>query len=291
MLTALPLLVGLSVALAASPAADENRAALLVRQTLTPNSGCVSACTTFAKDGQLFAGSVSALCSSTLVDASAQCYDCMVGADLITQTVAQDSIDDYIHSCALLGFAINSVTITSSSTGRNAAAGCVSACTAVAQDDQAAAGSTTALCTPTFDDTWTVCFNCMVGADLITQSVAQDVMDGHVQRCAVNGFTLSSVTITSSPTGSGGTGTAAASPPSGSIGSNGSSSTGSNTGSSSPNGFHSSAKKCLRANASHLTRKAARQWHHASLPAQSSREKDSQTFAGKASTLDNARAG
>jgi hypothetical protein len=112
MLTALPLLVGLSVgessiffglhrstyegalaALAASPAADENRAALLVRQTLTPNSGCVSACTTFAKDGQLFAGSVSALCSSTLVDASAQCYDCMVGTDLITQTVAQDSID------------------------------------------------------------------------------------------------------------------------------------------------------------------------------------------------------
>ncbi|KAJ6552788.1 hypothetical protein B0H19DRAFT_1377602 [Mycena capillaripes] len=235
-------------ALAASPAPDESHAALLVRQTLTPNAGCVSACTTFAKDGQLFAGSVSALCSSTLVDTSAQCYDCMVGADLITQTVAQDSIDDYIHTCALLGFAINSVTITSSSTGRSAAAGCVSACTAVAQDDQAAAGSTTALCTPTFDDTWTVCFDCMVGADLITQSVAQDVMDGYVQHCAVNGFTLSSVTISSSPTGSV-TDTAAASPPSGSIGSNGSSSTGSNTGSSSPNGFHSRAKNCLRVNA------------------------------------------
>jgi hypothetical protein len=90
---------------------------------------------------------------------------------------------DYIHTCALLGFAINSVTITSSSTGRNAAAGCVSACTAVAQDDQAAAGSTTALCTPTFDDTWTVCFDCMVGVDLITQSVAQDVMDGASTSC------------------------------------------------------------------------------------------------------------
>ncbi|KAF7366088.1 hypothetical protein MVEN_00485100 [Mycena venus] len=237
MLAVLALLVRISIALAASPALDENRAALLARQTPTPDAGCVSACTTYAKDGQLFAGSVSALCSSTLVGASAQCFDCMVGANLITQTVAQDSIDDYIHICALLGFAINSVTITSSSTGGTAAAGCVSACTAVAQDDQAAAGSATALCTPTFDNTWTVCFDCMVGADLITQSVAQDVMDGHVQHCAVNGFTLSSVTITSSPTGGSGTavtGTAAASPPSGSTGSNGSSNTGSNTGSSSP---------------------------------------------------------
>ncbi|KAJ7729438.1 hypothetical protein B0H16DRAFT_1734191 [Mycena metata] len=221
---------------------------------VTPDAGCVSACTTFAKDGQLFAGSVSALCSSTLVDASAQCFGCMVGADLITQTVAQNSIDDYIHICALLGFAINSVTITASSTGSTAPAGCVSACTAVAQDDQAAAGSTTALCTPTFDNTYTMCFDCMVGADLITQGLAQSVMDGHVQRCAVNGFTLSSVTITGSPAASGGTtvaATAAASPPNGSTGSNGTSSTGSN-GSSSPNGFRSSAKIRLRVNIRHL---------------------------------------
>ncbi|KAJ7203065.1 hypothetical protein GGX14DRAFT_462042 [Mycena pura] len=236
MFAVLLVLAGVSVTLAASLASDENPVAILVRQT--PDSDCVSSCTTYAKDGQLFAGSVSALCSSTLVGASAQCFDCMVGADLITQTVAQGSIDDFIHTCARLGFAINSVTITSSSNGGSATAGCVSACTSVAQDDQAAAGSTTALCTPTFDDTWTVCFDCMVGADLITQSVAQNVMDDHVQRCATNGFTLSSVTI--SATGS--SDTATASPPSGSSGSGGSSSTGGKTNS----------QNCLRANARDL---------------------------------------
>ncbi|KAJ6596075.1 hypothetical protein B0H10DRAFT_1960242 [Mycena sp. CBHHK59/15] len=246
MLAVLPPLVvatdgGALLALAASPAPYEHRAALLVRQTLTPSAGCVSACTTFAKDGLLFAGSLSAICSSTFLDAYAQCYDCMVGADLIMQTVAQDIIDSasLLHRiCALIGHTVSSVTITGSSTGSNGttATGCVSACTAVAQDAQAAAGSTTALCTSTFDDTFVVCFDCMVDTDLITQNVAQDVMDGHVQRCAVNGFTLSSVTITSGPLGSSGTTATSAAAASSSSGSTG----------SDPNGFHSSAEKRLR---------------------------------------------
>ncbi|KAJ7234669.1 hypothetical protein C8J57DRAFT_1531391 [Mycena rebaudengoi] len=75
MLAVLPLFIGASVAPATSLAPNEVRAPLLVRQTLTRSAGCVSACTTFAKDAQASAGSTSALSSAIFLDAYVECFE------------------------------------------------------------------------------------------------------------------------------------------------------------------------------------------------------------------------
>ncbi|KAJ7164470.1 hypothetical protein C8R46DRAFT_1220974 [Mycena filopes] len=100
-----------STALAAASA----KLTLLSRQTITPNDGCVSACSVV--DDATTDSTLASLCTSAVVNGYATCYDCMVAANVVTQDTAQAAVDEYASTCTAAGYPVSSVTVSGGSSG------------------------------------------------------------------------------------------------------------------------------------------------------------------------------
>ncbi|KAJ6562222.1 hypothetical protein B0H19DRAFT_1259800 [Mycena capillaripes] len=96
---------------------------LVTRQTITPTDGCVSACAplgdaTLDSDGTPASG-----CTSAIVKDYAECYDCMVAEGVVTQSIAQETVDGIVSDCTDAGFPVNGATVSGGSGGGSTGTG------------------------------------------------------------------------------------------------------------------------------------------------------------------------
>ncbi|KAJ7619267.1 hypothetical protein FB45DRAFT_155338 [Roridomyces roridus] len=94
---------------------------LSLRQSLpTSDDGCESACTALenaVENAANSAKSTAALCTSAIVNDYATCYSCLISEGAMSQSLAQETVDDYVSSCRSAGFSVNGATVSGSSSG------------------------------------------------------------------------------------------------------------------------------------------------------------------------------
>ncbi|KAF7319204.1 hypothetical protein HMN09_00257100 [Mycena chlorophos] len=77
---------------------------LAPRQSIPSTTSCLSACTAINTDATNDAGNLSALCSTSVLNDYATCYDCLVGAGASTADEAQEVVDGYVQACVDAGY-------------------------------------------------------------------------------------------------------------------------------------------------------------------------------------------
>nr|GAT57308.1 predicted protein [Mycena chlorophos] len=77
---------------------------LAPRQSIPSTTSCLSACTAINTDATNDAGNLSALCSTSVLNDYATCYDCLVSAGASTADEAQEVVDGYVQACVDAGY-------------------------------------------------------------------------------------------------------------------------------------------------------------------------------------------
>ncbi|KAF7342548.1 hypothetical protein MSAN_02011000 [Mycena sanguinolenta] len=113
MFAILTLVLGAQTALAAVRPSTN----LLARQSVTPTDACIDACTPLTNALAAAGTTLGDLCTSTIVNAYAECYDCLVEGGTVTQDEAQDAVNDYVEGCTDGGFPVSGATVSGSSSG------------------------------------------------------------------------------------------------------------------------------------------------------------------------------
>ncbi|KAJ6459948.1 hypothetical protein C8R45DRAFT_542403 [Mycena sanguinolenta] len=88
---------------------------LAMRQSVTPTAACVDACTPLSDAITAAGPTVGDLCTSTIVNAFAECYDCLVAGGTVIQDIAQETVNDYVEGCTAEGFPVSGATVSGSS--------------------------------------------------------------------------------------------------------------------------------------------------------------------------------
>ncbi|KAJ7200922.1 hypothetical protein B0H12DRAFT_1081096 [Mycena haematopus] len=91
---------------------------LIARQSLTPTAACVNACTPLANAVDAGdASTIGSLCTNTVVNDYAECYDCLIAGGAVSQAIAQDTVNDYVDNCNTAGYPVSGATVSGSSSG------------------------------------------------------------------------------------------------------------------------------------------------------------------------------